>query len=155
MRWSRCCHNCGGWQSEQNPTDRPAVLYRYLHFVCRDVYAGVVMIAHQKLIRDAGWHAQPIRRPGWSGLRRGRCGSQRTSRIDAFRGALAQALGLEGFDVLKAVQDTPLQLQEYRADTFGAPAFKRCFADSPTFGQLALFQMFDTHDALLLVVANS
>jgi len=81
--------------------------------------------------------------------------SQGTSRDGAFRGTLSQAFCLKSFNVFGAVQHTTLQLQKNRPDTLGTPAFKGCLTEAPAFSQLALIQMFDTHDALLLVVANS
>ena len=36
--------------------------------MCRDVYAGVVMIAHQKLIRDAGWHKHDLLGDWWKDI---------------------------------------------------------------------------------------
>ena len=69
------------------------------------------------------------------------------SRVSRY--TLAQAVSLERFHVLDAVQYAPLQFQKYRSDTFGPPAFQCGFANVPTVGQLALVEVFDTHVLVL------
>ena len=59
--------------------------------------------------------------------------------------ALADLLGLVGFDVLKPVDDAAAELDVLRAFTRPAPAFQRAMRNVPASGELDLGEVSGSH----------
>src|SRR5690606_22859277 len=64
-------------------------------------------------------------------------------------GALAELLGLVGFDILEAIDDAAAELDELRAFTRPAPAFQRAVRNVPASGELDLGEVSGSHLVLL------
>src|SRR5690606_27802073 len=64
-------------------------------------------------------------------------------------GALADLLGLVGFDILEAIDDAAAELDELRAFTRPAPAFQRAVRNVPASGELDLGEVSGSHLVLL------
>ena len=93
--------------------------------------------------------------PGEPGMKPGSGGAHESGCLGDVRSAAAGLLGLEGLDLLDAVDHPTTNLDVAGALANPAPALKRAWADAPAAGQVDLVQVFDGHGVLQQAVTKT